>query len=130
MVRKKVIYGHSVTYRNMCRYNSGVCTLPVTKIHRALIASSSSATPCWLLMTTTGESSLPSSYSVILVSLQSQVKDKADGSAYDPFLLMQDEKKVYGFTLSLYEYIETIPSLWDAVKGMSCVLPASCSTWT
>ena len=25
MVRKKVIYGHSVTYRNMCRYNSGVC---------------------------------------------------------------------------------------------------------
>jgi len=32
---------------------------------------------------------------------------------------MQDEKKVYGFTLSLYEYIETIPTLWDAVKGMS-----------
>lgn len=31
---------------------------------------------------------------------------------------MQDEKKVYGFTLSLYEYIETIPTLWDAVKGM------------
>jgi hypothetical protein len=27
MVRKKVIYGHSVTYRNMCRYNSGVCPL-------------------------------------------------------------------------------------------------------
>lgn len=47
------------------------------------------------------------------------VKVKADGLAYDPFLLMQDEKKVYGFTLSLYEYIETIPSLWDAVKGVS-----------
>jgi hypothetical protein len=30
---------------------------------------------------------------------------------------MQDEKKVYGFTLSLFEYIETIPTLWDAVKG-------------
>ena len=24
MIRKKVIYGHSVPYRNMCRYNSGV----------------------------------------------------------------------------------------------------------
>lgn len=32
---------------------------------------------------------------------------------------MQDEKKVYGFTLSLFEYIETIPTLWDTVKGMS-----------
>jgi hypothetical protein len=38
-------------------------------------------------------------------------------AAYDPFLLMQDEKKVYGFTLSLFEYIETIPTLWDTVKG-------------
>ncbi|KAJ9104391.1 hypothetical protein QFC20_004527 [Naganishia adeliensis] len=36
--------------------------------------------------------------------------------AYDPFLVMQDEKKVYGFTLSLFEYIETIPTLWDTVK--------------
>jgi alpha 1,2-mannosyltransferase len=32
---------------------------------------------------------------------------------------MQDEKKVYGFTLSLFEYIETIPTLWDTVKGKS-----------
>lgn len=24
MIRKKVIYGHSVPYRNMCRFNSGV----------------------------------------------------------------------------------------------------------
>ncbi|KIM28834.1 glycosyltransferase family 15 protein [Serendipita vermifera MAFF 305830] len=35
---------------------------------------------------------------------------------YDPFLLMQDENKVYGFTLSLYEYQRTIPTLWDATK--------------
>lgn len=37
-------------------------------------------------------------------------------AAYDPFLLMQDEKKVYGFTLSLFEYIETIPTLWNTTK--------------
>ena len=24
MIKKKVIYGHSVPYRNMCRFNSGV----------------------------------------------------------------------------------------------------------
>jgi len=35
---------------------------------------------------------------------------------YDPFLVMQDEKKVYGFTISLYEFGETIPTLWDSVK--------------
>lgn len=40
-------------------------------------------------------------------------------AAYDPFLVMQDEKKVYGFTLSLFEYIETIPTLWQTVKGES-----------
>lgn len=36
---------------------------------------------------------------------------------YDPFLLMQDQGKQYGFTLSLYEYIETIPTLWNATRG-------------
>ena len=30
---------------------------------------------------------------------------------------MQAQGKVYGFTISLFEYIETIPSLWDSVKG-------------
>ncbi|KZT26457.1 glycosyltransferase family 15 protein [Neolentinus lepideus HHB14362 ss-1] len=35
---------------------------------------------------------------------------------YDPFLVMEDGKKVYGFTVSLYEYEATIPTLWNAVK--------------
>ena len=55
---------------------------------------------------------------------------------YDPFLIMQDQNKVYGkhtwnvakcipdvpwlgFTVSLYEYENTIPTLWNAVKGLS-----------
>jgi len=50
-------------------------------------------------------------------------------SAYDPFLIMQDEKKVYGFTLSLYEYIETIPTLWDAVKGQSTLSYMDVDQW-
>ncbi|KAG1827260.1 glycosyltransferase family 15 protein [Suillus subaureus] len=37
---------------------------------------------------------------------------------YDPFLVMQDQNKVYaGFTISLYEYQATIPTLWNAVKS-------------
>ncbi|KAF9069599.1 glycosyltransferase family 15 protein [Rhodocollybia butyracea] len=35
---------------------------------------------------------------------------------HDPFLFMQDENKLYGFTVSLYEYEATIPTLWAAVK--------------
>ncbi|KAL0581728.1 hypothetical protein V5O48_000310 [Marasmius crinis-equi] len=35
---------------------------------------------------------------------------------YDPFLIMQDQKKVYSFTISLPEYESTIPTLWQAVK--------------
>lgn len=35
---------------------------------------------------------------------------------YDPFLIMQDQNKVYGFTVSLYEYEATIPTLWSTVK--------------
>lgn len=55
---------------------------------------------------------------------------------YDPFLLMKDQNKVYGisffsltystnsfpfhstgFTISLYEYASTIPTLWETTKG-------------
>ncbi|KAF8808933.1 glycosyl transferase [Phlegmacium glaucopus] len=36
--------------------------------------------------------------------------------SYDPFLL-QKENKVYGFTISLYEFQSTITSLWGIVKA-------------
>jgi len=94
--------------------------------HSVLIFSSSSDTPCWLITITTGVSSLLSSCFVISVSLPFIARQDWR-VAYDPFLLMQDEKKVYGFTLSLYEYIETIPTLWDAVKGASTSLKCGTS---
>jgi alpha 1,2-mannosyltransferase len=37
---------------------------------------------------------------------------------YDPFKVMKDGKKVYAFTISLYEYPATIPTLWNATKGV------------
>ncbi|KAL7424052.1 hypothetical protein Q5752_001637 [Cryptotrichosporon argae] len=86
MIRKKVIYGHSVPYRNMCRFYSGFF------FRHALLAS----------------------YDYYW-RIDPSVKFFCD-ITYDPFLLMQDEQKVYGFTLSLYEYIETIPTLWNSVK--------------
>ena len=36
MTRKKIIYGHSVPYRNMCRYNSGVSYLCSARAHCAV----------------------------------------------------------------------------------------------
>jgi hypothetical protein len=36
---------------------------------------------------------------------------------YDPFLVMKDNNKVYGFNVALIEYIETIPTLWKTTKG-------------
>lgn len=38
---------------------------------------------------------------------------------YDPFLYMEDHNKVYGFTITMYEFRATIPSLWDTVKSTS-----------
>lgn len=86
MIRKKVIYGHSVPYRNMCRYNSGFF------FRHPLLAN----------------------YDYYW-RVEPGVKFFCDLS-YDPFLVMQDQNKVYGFTISLFEYIETIPTLWESVK--------------
>lgn len=36
--------------------------------------------------------------------------------SYDPFLAMMDKGAVYGFTLSLFEYVETVPTLWEETK--------------
>ena len=72
MIRKKVIYGHSVPYRNMCRYNSGVSvcisasddrrlrSLDAPPGRRAMLTaldSFFSDIHCLPIMTITGESS-------------------------------------------------------------------------
>jgi alpha 1,2-mannosyltransferase len=87
MVQHKVIYGGSVPYRNMCRFNSGF-------FYRQ---------------------ELLQKYKYYW-RVEPDVKFFCDVD-YDPFLLMQDQQKVYGFTISLFEYAETIPSLWNHVKA-------------
>ncbi|KAI5899494.1 glycosyltransferase family 15 protein [Schizophyllum commune H4-8] len=86
MVRNQVIYGGSVPYRNMCRFNSGFFYR-----HELL-----------------------QDYKYYW-RVEPDVKFFCDLD-YDPFLIMEDQQKVYGFTISLYEYEATIPTLWQAVR--------------
>lgn len=87
MVKNNVIYGGSVPYRNMCRFNSGF-------FYRHELLK-------------------PYKY---YWRVEPDIKFFCDLD-YDPFLIMQDQNKVYGFTVSLYEYEATIPTLWNAVKS-------------
>lgn len=86
MVAHQVIYGGSVPYRNMCRFNSGFFYR-----HELL-----------------------KKYKYYW-RVEPDVKFFCDLD-YDPFLIMQDQNKVYAFTVSLFEYEATIPTLWNAVK--------------
>ncbi|KAI0062270.1 glycosyltransferase family 15 protein [Artomyces pyxidatus] len=86
MVKNNVIYGGSLPYRNMCRFNSGFFYR-----HELL-----------------------SKYKYYW-RVEPDVTFFCDLD-YDPFLFMQDHGKVYGFTIALPEYVETIPTLWNTVK--------------
>ncbi|BEI82603.1 hypothetical protein CcaverHIS002_0304710 [Cutaneotrichosporon cavernicola] len=86
MTRNQVIYGFSVPYRNMCRFNSGFF------FHHPLLAD----------------------YDYYW-RVEPDVKFFCD-LAYDPFLTMKDNGYKYGWTLSLYEYEATIPTLWSETK--------------
>jgi len=86
MHENKVIYGGSLPYRNMCRFNSGFFFR-----HQLL-----------------------DKYQFYW-RVEPDVKFYCTLN-YDPFLFMADEGKKYGFTIALPEYIATIPTLWDAVK--------------
>lgn len=86
LVRQGVIYGGSVSYRNMCRFNSGFFFR-----HELL-------TPYkWYWR------------------VEPDVRYYCDLD-YDPFLFMEEHDKVYGFTISMPEWEPTIPSLWSTVK--------------
>lgn len=86
LVRQGVIYGGSVSYRNMCRFNSGFFFR-----HELL-------TPYkWYWR------------------VEPDVRYYCDLD-YDPFLFMEDRDKVYGFTIAMPEWEPTIPSLWSTVK--------------
>ncbi|KAJ7472203.1 glycosyltransferase family 15 protein [Mycena latifolia] len=86
LVAENVIYGGSVSYRNMCRFNSGFFFKhPLVLQYR------------WYWR------------------IEPDVHFHCDVT-FDPFLYMQDQGKVYGFTITMYEFDKTIPTLWGHVK--------------
>lgn len=80
-----IIYADSISYRNMCRFNSGFFYRhPLLTPYRYY----------W------------------------RVEPNVDyfcNVNYDPFEFMERNNKTYGFTISLLEWWQTIPTLWDSV---------------
>lgn len=86
MAQRKIIYGDSVSYRHMCRFESGFFFQhPLMKQFE------------WYWRVE------PS------IELYCDI-------GYDTFKYMRDHGKKYSFVLSLFEYVETIPTLWDSAK--------------
>ncbi|KAI1110822.1 glycosyltransferase family 15 protein [Nemania sp. NC0429] len=86
MAHRKIIYGDSISYRHMCRFESGFFFR-----HELMMNYQ------WYWRVE------PS------IELFCDVH-------YDPFRYLAEHNKKYSFVLSLYEYAETIPTLWDSVK--------------
>jgi len=86
LVADNVIYGGSISYRNMCRFNSGFF------FRHELLQKYR-----WYWR------------------IEPDVHFHCN-IAFDPFLFMEDHNKVYGFTITMYEFDKTIPTLWGHVK--------------
>ncbi|MCJ1283206.1 alpha 1,2-mannosyltransferase 2.4.1 [Xylographa opegraphella] len=93
MAQRKIIYGDSISYRHMCRYESGF-------FFRHPLMNQFE----WYWRVE------PS------IELYCDIN-------YDTFKFMKDNGKKYSFVLSLYEYVETIPTLWDSVKNFTKKYP-------
>ena len=86
MRKRKVIYGGSLPYRHMCRFNSGFF------FRHPLLQG---------------------------YDYYWRVEPNVDYTCdidYDPFVFMQKTGKEYGFTVTLHEYQETIPTLWKTTQ--------------
>ncbi|AQZ11724.1 YUR1 (YJL139C) and KTR2 (YKR061W) [Zygosaccharomyces parabailii] len=86
MQDKGVLYGGSRSYRNMCRFNSGY-------FFRQKVLET---------------------YDYYF-RVEPDVEYYCD-FPYDPFKVMRRNNKKYGFVIAIYEYEDTIPTLWDAVE--------------
>ncbi|KAJ2039656.1 hypothetical protein H4S04_005066 [Coemansia sp. S16] len=99
MKMRKVIYGDNESYRHMCRYESGFFFR-----HQLMDQYK------WYWRVEPG------------VKFGCEID-------YDPFMFMEKNNKKYGFTISIREVVETIPTLWnttlDFMKKNKDMVPAS-----
>ncbi|KAM5347920.1 hypothetical protein ACJ41O_007744 [Fusarium nematophilum] len=86
MAERKIIYGDSVSYRHMCRFESGFFFRQELMLNYEYY---------W--------------------RVEPSIKLFCD-IHYDPFRVMHENNRKYSFVLSLYEYIDTIPTLWESTK--------------
>ncbi|EJD42576.1 glycosyltransferase family 15 protein [Auricularia subglabra TFB-10046 SS5] len=93
MERQRVLHAKSVPYRNLCRFHSGF-----------LFNNKYLKQYRWYWRVE------PS------IELYCDMNE-------DPFLFMQDNKKVYSFVMSMYEYPQTIATLWDTVTNFTKEYP-------
>ncbi|WFD31767.1 hypothetical protein MSPP1_002806 [Malassezia sp. CBS 17886] len=93
MHKEGIIYGGSESYRHMCRFNSGF-------FFRHPLTQDLDY--YW--------------------RVEPGIRLHCDLD-YDPFVFMQLNNKVYGFTISLHEYPKTIPTLWEKTKAFMKLHP-------
>lgn len=85
-IDKGVIYGFSKSYRNMCHFNSGFFF----------------------------RQELVNKYDYYF-RVEPGVEYFCDFQM-DPFRLMREQRKKYSFVVTIYEYPDTIPTLWETVE--------------
>jgi hypothetical protein len=143
--------GYVFRYRNMCRFNSGVRSTLLTSAPGSKLltkqCSFSFATHYYKSSGTIGASSTSSLSCrqfthAYLISYRPHVHFHCDVN-FDPFTYLRENNKTYGlflscpahqilsltplnsgFTLSMYDWRPTLPSLWSAVKGLHVASPS------
>ena len=93
MEGRGVLYGGSESYRHMCRFNSGFF------FQHPLLQ--------------------PYDYYWRVEPYTEYYCDMYE----DPFTFMRENQKVYGFVMSLFEFIDTIPTLWETVREFAKLHP-------
>jgi len=93
LIFKGIIYADSVSYRNMCRFNSGF-------FYRHELLQKYK----WYWRVEPN------------VNFFCDIED-------DPFMYMERNNKTYGFTISMEEFRDTISSLWGTVKDFTAKNP-------
>ncbi|KAG0639063.1 nucleotide-diphospho-sugar transferase [Tuber brumale] len=86
MAQQEIIYGGSLSYRHMCRFNSGFF------YNQEVMRKYD-----WYWRVEPG------------IELYCDIN-------YDPFTFMRENKKVYGFVISMYEFRDTITTLWSRTR--------------
>ncbi|EDO18508.1 hypothetical protein Kpol_2001p9 [Vanderwaltozyma polyspora DSM 70294] len=86
MQEENIVYGNSRSYRNMCKFNSGY-------FFRQKVLDN---------------------YDYYF-RVEPNVEYFCD-FPYDPFKIMKEKNKKYGFVIAIYEYEDTIPTLWESVE--------------